>query len=91
MAGSGPKMPFRVPDYPKTVSVENSNYDSEKARKLLDGTLEQRIIQYAEIYHGKGKEVAAELSKGNYREQGKDSREVLDRICGYEEAEYWGE
>lgn len=76
---------------PERISVENSNYNSEKARKLLGGTLEQRIIQYAEINYSKGKEVAAELSKGNYREQGKDPFEVLDRICGYDEGEYWGE
>lgn len=86
---SGIKGPKYEP--PEQISVENSNYDPAKARKLLDGTLEQRIINYAEINYGRGKEIAAELSKGNYRERGKDPFDVLDTICGHEEGEYWGE
>lgn len=83
--GSGSGLPNQKDD------SEYPNYNPTEARKLLDGTLEQRIINYAEIKYGIGKEVAKELREGNYREAGKDPFEVLDKICGHDEGEYWGD
>ncbi len=74
----------------KKVNSGNTVYDPNEARKILDGTLEERIINYAQIKYGKGKEVAAELSKGNYRENHQDAFEVLEKVC-QPTAEYWGE
>ncbi len=69
----------RVEGSPKS----QSNYDPKEARKLLEGDLEQRVIAYAEMKHGKGKEVAAEFKTDNYRERpNRYPFDVLDSVCG---------
>ena len=65
----------------KTSNLSDTGYNSEEAHEILDGSLEKRIVAYARIKHGKGEEVAAELSNENYRENYKDPFEVLDRVC----------
>ena len=61
-----------------------AKYNPDEARKILEGSLEQRVIAYAELKYGKGKEVAAQLSKGNYRENSEDPILTLDKVCGPE-------
>jgi len=65
-----------------TSNTDDRKYNPKEARQLLEGSLEQRVVNYAEIKHGKGEEVKAELSRGNYRENHEDPLNVLDRICG---------
>src|SRR3989344_2236946 len=57
-------------------------YNRKEARRILEGSLEDRTINYAQQIYGKGDEVAAALSKGNYRQGSKDPFEVLDQVCG---------
>lgn len=71
----------------KKSNLSSTGYNSEEAREILDGSLEKRIVAYARIKHGKGEEVAAELSNGNYREGHKDPFEVLEKVCNPSEAE----
>lgn len=59
-----------------------AEYNPDEARKVLEGSLEQRIIAYADLKCGKGAEVAAELRKGNYRENHEDPIQTLDKVCG---------
>ena len=61
-----------------------TKYNPNEARKILEGSLEQRVIAYAELKYGKGKDVAAKLSKGItiYRERHEDPLQTLDRVCG---------
>ena len=60
-------------------------YDSDEARKILQGTLEERIINYAEIKYDKGEEVKEKLYKGGYRNEATDPLEVLEQVCGGKE------
>ncbi len=60
-------------------------YDPDEARKILQGTLEERIINYAEIKYGKGEEVKEKLYKGGYRNEATDPLEVLDQVGGGKE------
>ncbi|MEK6904893.1 MAG: hypothetical protein AABX24_00680 [Nanoarchaeota archaeon] len=71
----------------KTSNLSSTGYNPKEAHEILDGSLEKRIVAYARIKHGKGEEVAAELSNGNYREVHKDSFDVLERVCNPSEAE----
>lgn len=57
-------------------------YNRKEARRILEGSLEDRTINYAQQIYGKGEEVAVALSKGNYRQGSKDPLEVLDQVCG---------
>ncbi|MEK6863557.1 MAG: hypothetical protein AABW53_02570 [Nanoarchaeota archaeon] len=60
-----------------------AEYNPDEARKILEGSLEKRIIAYADLKCGKGAEVAAELRKGNYRENyDEDPIQTLDKVCG---------
>lgn len=59
-----------------------AKYDPNEARRILEGSLEQRVIAYAELKYGKGKEIAAELCHEDYRKAYKDPIQTLDKICG---------
>ncbi len=62
-----------------------NNYHPDEARKILEGTLEERAINYAEIKYGKGEEVKAKLYRGGYRNSAVEPVDVLDQVCGGKE------
>ena len=64
-----------------SVSVKATDYNPDEARRLLEGTLEERVVNYAELKYGKGEKVKEALHKGEYRSNAVNPLDVLDRVC----------